>query len=62
MYFIFHPANGFIYCSPNFADVVIGAFYFSHMVFFLAICCGKQVIFQDRNTKKKLSYIFIGSV
>ena len=30
------------------------------MVFFLAICCGKQVLFQYRNTKK--SYIFIGSV
>ena len=60
MYFIFHPANTankFIYCPPNFADVVIGAFYFSYCLS-LAICFRKQVLFQDRNTKKKKLHIY----
>ena len=55
MYFIFHPANDFIYCPPNFPDV-IGAFYFSYGLF-LAIYCGKLVSFQDRNTNKQVAYL-----
>ena len=54
MCFIFHPANDFIYCSQNFADVVIGAFYFSHMVFFEQFVVGSKFYFKIEIQKNKL--------
>ena len=51
MYFIFHPAN-------DFADV-IGAFYFSHMVFQFV---GGSKFYFKIEIKKNPSYIFIGSI
>ena len=44
--FLIQQMVSFIVLS-NFPDVVIGAFYF----------CGMQVLFQDRNTKKKVAYL-----
>ena len=49
--FLIQQMVSFIVLS-NFPDVVIGAFYF----------CGMQVLFQDRNTKKKLHIYCLGRV